>query len=55
MIGTRDVLDIRPIVQHLRCHIRNSATVEFQSVGHMVNLDVPEALNQQVLTFLKKI
>lgn len=55
MIGTRVLLDIRKIVQHLGCHVRNSTTIEFQRVGHMINLEAPETFNQQVLAFLNKV
>jgi pimeloyl-ACP methyl ester carboxylesterase len=55
MIGSRDIPDIKKIVCQMESTIRNSIRVNFECIGHMINLEAPERFNQEVLAFLKTV
>ena len=52
ILGTRDVPDIRRIVDKLAAEIRGARKVTVDGAGHMVNLERPADFNRAVLGFL---
>jgi len=53
IVGARDIPDFHVIADTLSHTIPNARKVALQGVGHMCNMEDPEAFNEVVLTFLK--
>ena len=54
LIGSRDVRDIQGIVTQL-AEVPGARLVTFDGVGHMLNLEAPEAFDHEVLAFLADV
>jgi len=52
LVGSRDIRDIHGIVQKIVQQAANARLVTFDGVGHMVNMERPEAFMHEVLAFL---
>jgi pimeloyl-ACP methyl ester carboxylesterase len=55
ILGDRDVPQIAATVEMLARGIRGSKKVVLKGVGHMVNMERPEAFNEALLGFLGKL
>ena len=54
VIGELDLPDFHGIADHLQRNISKSQKVQLSGVGHVSNLESPEAFNNAVLQFLKE-
>jgi pimeloyl-ACP methyl ester carboxylesterase len=55
VLGDRDVPQIRATVEALERGIAGSRKVVIAGAGHMVNMEKPEAFNEELLAFLGKV
>ncbi|MEI8019464.1 MAG: alpha/beta hydrolase [Schlesneria sp.] len=55
MIGPRDVLHSHQIVSTLNASVSTSIRIDFDKIGHMINLEDPDRFNREVLAFLKTV
>jgi pimeloyl-ACP methyl ester carboxylesterase len=53
LYGTADVRAPRPVAQALHAAIPNSELVLLPEVGHVCNLEAPEAFNAEMRRFLR--
>jgi pimeloyl-ACP methyl ester carboxylesterase len=53
IVGSRDVRDIRQIVDTLRLRLPNARTIVFQGAGHLPNMEQPDRFSAVVLDFLR--
>lgn len=54
IVGSRDVRDIRQIVDTLRLRLANARTVVFQGAGHLPSMEQPGRFSATVLDFLHR-
>ena len=52
VIGERDIGEFQAIAQHIAGAIRHLTRLVLPGVGHMANMEAPEAFNEAVLSFL---
>ena len=52
MMGERDIEEFQAIANHITCSIPQLTKLILPGVGHMANMEAPEAFNEAVLLFL---
>ncbi len=52
IMGERDIEEFQAIASHISCSIPHLTKLVLPGVGHMANMEAPEAFNEAVLRFL---
>ena len=52
VMGERDIEEFQAIANHISCSIPHLTKLVLPGVGHMANMEAPEAFNEAVLRFL---
>lgn len=55
IMGERDIEEFQAIANHISCSIPHLTKLVLPGVGHMANMEAPEAFNEAVLRFLGSI
>ena len=55
IIGERDIEEFQAIADHIACAVPHLTKLIVPGVGHMSNMEAPEAFNEAVLRFLKNM
>jgi pimeloyl-ACP methyl ester carboxylesterase len=55
LLGSRDVAYSKEIAKLLRQTVPVARLIEFEGVGHMINLEAPYRFNRECLTFLRSV
>ena len=52
IMGVRDIEEFQAIASHISCSIPHLTKLVLPGVGHMANMEAPEAFNEVVLRFM---
>ena len=55
IIGERDIEEFQVIADHIACAVPHLTKLMLPGVGHMTNMEAPEAFNKAVLRFLENV
>lgn len=55
LVGKLDLPDFRTIADNLHREVQGSRKIVLPTVGHMANMEAPEAVNDAILKFLKEV
>jgi 3-oxoadipate enol-lactonase len=55
IMGERDIEEFQAIANHISCSIPHLTKLVLPGVGHMANMEAPEAFNEAVLRFLGSV